>query len=224
MGMGNAIVLLMAGVLICGLTVGAVVILLRRKGADAPMRVTDVSIVAERVRAVGKLVGLEVHAKEIATSTKGWSWIPPLVLSQAKVAMIFHFDKQYYVDLSKLRAVDVEKRGFGEYTIKLPPVEGSLRLSDLTPYDIQAGRVFALFDVIQMNAGTQKELISSAQAQASELFAQNEPRYVAEAQRAIERQIETLVSMLDIEIEIEWSESTSRADMRPELAPDLAAG
>ena len=79
-----------ATLVLVGLGIGVVVgllglLVLKRRGASAPVEIHAVETIAERVRAVGKLIGLEVHAKEIATSTKGWSWIPPILLSQAKV-------------------------------------------------------------------------------------------------------------------------------------------
>src|SRR5580765_5199491 len=80
------------------------------RARSAPERV-GVQTVVERVRAVGKLVGLEVFAKEIATATSGWAWMPPVLLSQARLAMIFHFEKQYWVDLSAIGEGDVEERG-----------------------------------------------------------------------------------------------------------------
>src|SRR5205085_5736423 len=101
----------------------------------------DIQTVVERVRAVGKLVGLEVCAKEIATATSGWAWMPPLVLSQARMAMIFNFEKQYTVDLAQVRPEDVVEHGAGQFTLRLPPIQGSLRLIDITPYDIQGAKV-----------------------------------------------------------------------------------
>ncbi|HCT46206.1 MAG TPA: hypothetical protein DF699_13435, partial [Phycisphaerales bacterium] len=101
-------------------------------------------MLTERVRAVGKLVGLEVHAKEIATATKGFNWLPPILLSQAKVAMIFQFEKQYAVELGSLDERDVEDMGNGRFRVTLPPIVGSLRLMDVEPYDIQQGRVLGL--------------------------------------------------------------------------------
>lgn len=201
--MGEAMVVAAIALLAGGLLV-ALVFALRRKAASAPVTFDEAQVMAERVRAVGKLVGLEVHAKEIATSTKGWSWVPPLLLSQAKVAMIFHFDKQYYVDLSRLTAIDIDQITPGRYRVRMPEVEGTLRLSDLTPYDIQAGRVFALFDVIQMTASTQKELIRAAQQQAAALFQENEARYRGEAERSIENQLRTLLGFFDAEVEFVW--------------------
>ncbi len=183
-------------------------LLLRRKGAAAPLSQIRTQTVAERVRAVGKLVGLEVHAKEIATSTKGWSWIPPILLSQAKIAMIFHFEKQYFVDLTRLKPEDVEQVAPANFRVHLPAVEGTLRLTDVTPYDIQAGRVLGLLDVIQMNAETQRQLMQAAQEQASDLYNKAERRYVSEAQRSIARQMESLLALFDARIEIVWEAPT----------------
>lgn len=191
---GGAVIAVLAGVL---------VLLLRRGGAKAPTTLTA-SLVAERVRAVGKLVGLEVHAKEIATSTKGWGWVPPLLLSQAKIAMIFSFEKQYAVDLSRLTSEDVERLAEGRYRLTLPGVEGALRLTDVSPYDIQAGRILGLLDVIQMNAQTQGELMSAAREQAASLFGRAESRYVTEARRSIGAQLSSLLSMFDLDVEVVW--------------------
>lgn len=190
----------------------AVVLILwfRRAGENAP-EVIRTDMLTERVRAVGKLVGLEVHAKEIATSKKGWAWLPPLVLSQAKLAMIFHFEKQYAVDLSRLSKHDVEELEGGSFDgprfrIVLPDIEGTLRLTDVTPYDVQAGRILGLLDVIQMNAERQKALIDTAQEQAASLFETNEARYINDAKRSIERHLGALFKLVDAEVEFEWSD------------------
>ncbi len=195
--------------LIVALSIGVgvlFVLLLRRKGDDAPMRIQS-QTVAERVRSVGKLIGLEVHAKEIATSTKGWSWMPPLLLSQAKIAMIFHFEKQYFIELGHLRAEDVDETSPGVFTVRLPAIGGTLRLTDVTPYDIQAGRVLGLIDVIQMNASTQHQLMQGAQEQAADLFTRTEAKYVSEARRSIERHLESLLGLFDVEIKVQWDDS-----------------
>ncbi len=110
--------LVLAGVSVAlGLVVGAVVVWFVtkkfRKGGGRPAEIhTD--FVIQRVRAVGRLVGLEVSAKEIATSTRGLGWMPPLILSQARVAMIFQFEKQYSVDLGKIPAGAVTETGGGQ--------------------------------------------------------------------------------------------------------------
>ena len=200
----DSAILVLTSLCVGGVFAAVVIILLRRKGKGAPLHVIGSETVAERVRAVGKLVGLEVHAKEIATSTKGWGWIPPILLSQAKVAMIFSFEKQYFVDLHRVREGDVEELGPGHYRLRVPDVEGTLRLCDVTPYDIQAGRILGLLDVIQMNAETQKQLIRAAQNQASELFENNEARYLSEARRTIGAQLETFLGMFGVRLEVDW--------------------
>jgi hypothetical protein len=212
------------------LAVAIVLLLLRKKAVSAPVTTIRSHTVAERVRSVGKLVGLEVHAKEIATSTKGWSWLPPIVLSQAKVAMIFHFEKQYFVDLSRLRASDVEMVENGtdagsdrpKYRLRLPKVEGALRLTEVTPYDIQAGRIMGLIDVIQMDAPTQKELMKSAQDEAASLFHKAESRYVHSAQRSIESHLEALLHLVDVGVEVVWEDGGSAA--RAEVGEPISLG
>lgn len=178
---------------------------LRRAGERAPVMLSG-TMIAERVRATGKLVGLEVCAKEIATATKGWSWMPPALLSQAKVAMIFHFEKQYSIDLQRINDTDIEQTGPGRYRLVLPPIEGSLRLTDVTPYDIQDGRVLGLLDVIQMNAKAQGELMKQAQVQAGELFEKSDSRYLAEARRCITRQLVTLLDLFDAEVDVVFAD------------------
>lgn len=172
----------------------------------------EADTIAERVRAVGKLVGLEVCAKEIATATTGLAWMPPMLLSQAKMAMIFHFERQYYVDLSEIQRHDVQRIEPGRYRLTLTPVRGDLRLTDVTPYDIQSGRVLGLLDVIQMNAQRQKELMARAQEQASNLYTAGDARYKSEARASIERQLRTLFSLFDAQVDIVWPGETKDND------------
>lgn len=213
---GGTVVCLTAGVII------AFVWIARRSNAE-PTKI-DVHGVAERVRATGSLVGLEVAAKEIATATKGWGWLPPIVMSQARLAMIFQFEKQYAVDLGLLRAEDVERLGADRYRITLPEVQGKLRLVDVSPYDIQAGRMLGLLDVIPMNAERQRELMQTAQEQAGELLAASEASYLRQARASIERQLRSLLGLFDMEIEIAWREESGREyemqvpdDLQPEV-------
>jgi len=201
---------------------GLIFLLMRRFGRRAPLERIETTTIFERVSAVGQLVGLEVHAKEIATSVKGLSWLPPLLLSPAKVAMIFQFEKRYYVDLAMLDASDVELVEPGRFRLRLPQIEGKLRLIDVTPYDISAGRVMGLLDVIQVNAQTQQELIRKAQDQASDLYEQNEAKYLAQARRSIERQIHALLSLFDVRIEIEWAEALADEGRAPARTPEPA--
>lgn len=194
------------------------VLLLRRQAARRTDDVIRLQAVTERVRAVGKLVALEVHAKEIATAKSGLSWLPPLLLSDARLAMIFRFEKQYHVDLAEITEGRVRATGSGEFTLEMPAVEGSLRLVDLQPYDIQQGRVLGLVDVIQMNAERQARLIARAQTQAAELFERDDLRYAAQARDAVERQLRGLLQTMGIAVRFEWPSGDAVASGR------LAAG
>lgn len=178
---------------------------LGRKASKRPLEV-QTQLITERVRAVGKLVGLEVYAKEIATAKKGFAWMPPLLLSQARLAMIFHFEKQYSIDLRELRADDIQDLGDRNYRLKLPPIRGELKLTDVVPYDVSDGRVLGLLDVIQMNAETQRELMVKAQEQAGELYRVNDARYMNEARSSIERHLSALLMLFDVKVELVWAE------------------
>ncbi|TVQ80551.1 MAG: DUF4230 domain-containing protein [Phycisphaeraceae bacterium] len=224
--MGDALLFMFAGLVVGGVIIGAIAVLLRRKGDGAPLREVRSEMLAEKVRTVGKLVGLEVHAKEITTSTKGWAWLPPILLSQAKIAMIFSYEKQYFVDLRRIRARDVEEIGPGRFRMSVPPVEGTLRLSDVSPYDIQAGRILGLLDVIQMNAKTQRELMDEARYQATALFEKNDERYLNEAKRSITNQIGALLSLFEVQVEVVWSDEarsavTGEMSVEPEVTRKL---
>ncbi len=192
-------------VILIGIALVALVSFLHRKNGGITH--IDSHTIAERVRTVGKLVGLEVCAKEIATAKKGWAWLPPLVLSQARLAMIFQFEKQYFVDLHQLNTHSVRKLAPGKFSITLPPIQGSLRLTDVTPYDIQDGRIMGLLDVIQMNAQAQAELMRRAQDEASDLFTQGDTRYQTQARQAIEQQLQSLMHLFSVTIEIHWQEA-----------------
>ncbi len=197
---------------------------LKRARAGKDIDKISLKIITERVRAVGKLVGLEVHAKEIATATSGYSWLPPILLSQAKIAMIFQFEKQYAIELGAINEFDVAEVGQGTYRITLPPIVGSLRLMDVEPYDIQQGRVLGLIDVINMNAARQTELMRTAQDQAAELFEKNDDRYIHQARETIERQLNSIAKLFDITLEIEWSTDFVKTQPRIQLDENLKTG
>ncbi|MEM9166249.1 MAG: DUF4230 domain-containing protein [Planctomycetota bacterium] len=181
-----------------------------------PRRANEATISLEtittQVRAAGKLVGLEVCAKEIATATKGWSWLPPLIMSPAKVAMIFQFEKQYAVDLSMVTPRDLTDFGGRRYQLILPPIRGQLRLTDVTPYDIQDGKICGLLDVFQMDAVAQGELMKRAQAQAAELFEEADQHFQEEARRSIESQLRALVTLFEAELDIAWQDQLNTID------------
>lgn len=187
-----------------------------RKGSE--LEQTSLRLITERVRPVGRLVGLEVCAKEIATATAGVSWLPPLLMSQARIAMIFHFEKQYGVDLSQVGPEDVRERPDGTVELALPPIEGTLRLIDVTPYDIQDGRVFGLVDVVPMNAARQSALMQQAQEQASRLFRAADERYVDQARRSVERQLEAILALGGKRLVIRWNRDRAVPDSDAESA------
>jgi len=195
--------------LFIGLLLGVVLFLVLRKRRSSDSldgaRVTT-EVIAERVRATGKLVGLEVTAKEIATAKKGWDWLPPLLMSPAQLAMIFHFDKQYSVELGRISPRDVEHLGDGRYRLRLPAVDGQLRLTDVKPYDIQDGKVLGLLDVIQMKANAQGQLMRKAQEQAAQLFETSDAGYREEAKRSIRKHLEALFHLIGADVEVCWQD------------------
>jgi hypothetical protein len=180
---------------------------------------TSVQIITDRVRAVGKLVGLEVCAKEIATTTSGWAWLPPILLSQARLAMIFNFEKQYTIDLSLVRPDDVADLGEGRFRITLPSIEGHLRLLELVPYDIQNARILGLLDVIPMTADRQRDMMKKAQQQAAELYQSNDERYLREARKSIERHVTSLLELFNIRADVTWADQPRSGAVTQPAAP-----
>ncbi|USO00299.1 MAG: DUF4230 domain-containing protein [Phycisphaeraceae bacterium] len=201
--MGELLANLVNVLVILAIGAGVMWVVIHFLGAAAPAR-REISAIAEQVRSVGKLIGLEVHAKEIATAKKGWSWMPPIVLSQARLAMIFQFEKQYYVDLGAIKPHDISSHGIGSFRIKMPPVQGSLRLLEVKPYDIQQGKMLGLLDVIPMTAERQGALMDEAQNQAAELFDKSDERYQAQAIDSIERHLRSLLGLTGAVVEFVW--------------------
>lgn len=194
----------------------------RKRKLDEPGKVDQTIVLAERVRSVGRLVGLEVMVKEIATASRGFHWMPPLLLSQAKVAMIFQFEKQYSIDLTRIEDGDIEQVGVNRFRVVLPEIDGTLRLSDVTPYDIQHGRVLGLFDVIPMTAERQTELMAAAQRDAATLYESKEPKYLAEAKRSVARHLSSLLELFDVKVEVVWRDEVE--DVAESLLEPVAAG
>jgi hypothetical protein len=174
---------------------------------------------AERVRSVGKLVALEVCAKEITTASAGWGWLPPLILSQARLAMIFHFEKQYSLDLSQIRPDDIVETEPGRFRVRLPEMDGVLRLIDMTPYDIQSARILGLLDLIPMTADRQRELMKKAQTEAASLFEHSDRKYLGEARLSAERHVRALLEMMGVKVEFEWPERSRVTVVQPEPEP-----
>lgn len=187
----------------------------RKRSQGEPPKVDQTIVLAERVRSVGRLVGLEVMVKEIATASRGFQWMPPLLLSQAKVAMIFHFEKQYSIDLTRIEHTDIEMIGPNRYRVTLPQIDGVLRLSDVTPYDIQHGRVLGLFDVIPMTAERQTDLMTAAQRDAAKLYESKEPKYLAEAKRSVARHLSSLLELFDVKVEVVWADDEQQEAEAP---------
>ncbi|MDF1809133.1 MAG: DUF4230 domain-containing protein [Phycisphaerales bacterium] len=218
-----AIALFFAAIIGAGIVFFLVSSLKRGRKGGGVDKIT-LRMLTERVRSVGKLVGLEVHAKEIATATSGWNWLPPILLSQAKVAMIFQFEKQYAVELGAINESDVVDLGNGRFRVTLPPIVGSLRLMDVEPYDIQQGRVLGLVDVINMNAERQSQLMRTAQTQAAELFEKNDDRYEKQARDAVERQLHSIAKLFDGSLDIRWHEQAVREQPRIIMDEALKTG
>ncbi len=206
--------IVLAGAFIVGIALA--LLALRLLTGRTARQTVEVRSIAERVRAVGRLVGLEVYAKEIATAKAGWPWCPPVLLSQAKLAMIFHFEKQYGVDLASVKPAHIERLGPEHYRVTLPRIVGTLRLVDVTPYDIQQGRVLGLLDVIPMNAERQAQLMRTAQEQASALYEHGETKYLGQAREAIERQLAALLGLFGVRVEWVWPEDAETAASEPE--------
>lgn len=186
-------------------------LIIRVFGRKAEVR-TMTSSITERIRAVGKLTGLEVISKEIVTQTKGLNWLPPLLLSQARLAMIFHFEKQYYVDLGQLEPDAVQRSGPNRFIIVLPAIQGNLNLLEVIPYDIQSGKLLGLLDVFKMDAEAQGEMMKRAQVEASRLYEENAAKYEHEARRAISRQVNGLLELFDVTVEVRFSDDPTPTD------------
>ncbi len=214
----NAVVIALLAFVLGGAAVFLVSGKVRRLFRSTRHDTIGIQVIAEHVRAVGKLVGLEVCAKEIATATSGWAWLPPILLSQARLAMIFHFEKQYTIDLSRLDAEDVKDLGDGRFRITLPPIEGHLRLLDLTPYDIQNARILGLLDVIPMTADRQRDMMKKAQIQAAVLYESNDQRYLSEARTSIDRHLRSLLGLVGVKAEFAWVDSGSPERPSPLLS------
>lgn len=205
------IVLFLLGLACLVIGAGAMFWLLRTFGRKAEVRTLTHSI-TERIRSVGKLTGLEVMSKEIVTQTKGLKWLPPLLLSQARLAMIFHFEKQYYINLGRLEANAVRRSSGDRFVITLPAIEGHLNLLEVIPYDIQSGKLLGLLDVFKMDAEAQKEMMQKAQVEASRLYEENAARYEGEARQAIARQVHGLLELFDVAVEVRFSDDSEIDD------------
>ena len=158
------------------------------KMLGAKKTLTTVGMI-DRVRTVGRLVSLEVCAKEIATSQTSLAWIPEILFRGRKLAMIFQFETDYFVDLSRLTPADIEPRGERRYVLHLPALESQERMTSMEPYDIQNGRLLGLLDVLPNDAAAQKELTKKAHEQAVALFRVKDAQYRAQARASARRSV-----------------------------------
>lgn len=180
--------------------------------------------ITERVRSVGRLVALEVCAKEIATATSGIAdgWLPPIIISPARMAIIFQFRKQYFVDLAAIGSAQVtelppaagndRRARMGLATlprirVTLPAIQSELSLASMTPYDIQAGRILGLVDIIPMNADRQGALMARAQEHAAKVFEDQDREYTLQAAAAVEAQLRSLLGLMGVELELVWADA-----------------
>ena len=132
--------------------------------------------------------------------------MPPLLLSQARLAMIFNFEKQYTVDFSAVTCEHVDDLGAGRFRITLPPIQGHLRLIDINPYDIQSAKVLGLLDVVAMTADRQRDLMKKAQQQAAALYESNDQRYLVQARLSVERHLRSLLELFGLDVEVLWAD------------------
>lgn len=183
--------------------------------------------ITERVRSVGRLVALEVCAKEIATATSGIAdgWLPPIIISPARMAIIFQFRKQYFVDLSAIGAEQVCELPDGRderrqrlglepqrrVRVTLPALQSELALASMTPYDIQAGRILGLVDIIPMNADRQAALMTRAQEHAAKVFEDQDEVYKSQAVAAVEGQLRSLLGLMGVQLELVWTDAPADA-------------
>lgn len=196
--------------------------------------------ITERVRSVGRLVALEVSAKEIATATSGIAegWLPPLLISPARMAIIFQFRKQYYVDLAAIGAAEVcelapapgddrrARLGLAptqRIRLTLPALQSELALASMTPYDIQAGRILGLVDIIPMNADRQSTLMTRAQDHAAKVFDDQDECYRAQAAAAVESQLRSLLGLMGVELEVAWTQPPARKTGDQRISSSSAA-
>ncbi len=180
--------------------------------------------ITERVRSVGRLVALEVCAKEIATATSGIAdgWLPPIIISPARMAIIFQFRKQYFVDLAAIGAAQVSELppapGVDRHArmglppmqrirVTLPPLQSELALASMTPYDIQAGRILGLVDIIPMNADRQGALMARAQEHAAKVFDEQDGDYRVQAAAAVQTQLRSLLGLMGVDVEVVWGDA-----------------
>jgi len=190
----------------------------RRVRSKGP-RVTC-SGVTQRVASVGRFVALEVTAKEIATASTGPQWLPPVLLTRAKVAMIFHFRHEYALDLAALSQGDITTTRSGRVRLRMPELKANTVLVDLEPYDIQSGKIFGLIEVIPMGAARQRTLMAAARKQAGTITEEDDQSQRAMARASAEKHIRRMLGHAHLAVEFDWSRSLQQdPDIVGSIAP-----
>jgi Protein of unknown function (DUF4230) len=180
----------------------------RRQPRNKAPRVTC-SGVTQRVASVGRFVALEVTAKEIATASTGPQWLPPALLTRAKVAMIFHFRHEYTFDLAALSDSDIMPQR-GRLKLRMPEMQSNTVLVDLEPYDIQSGKVFGLIEVIPMGAARQRKLMAAARQEAGTVGVEDEHAQRAMARSSAEKHIRKMLGHARLVVDFDWSRSLAQ--------------
>jgi hypothetical protein len=156
--------------------------------------------VIHRLRGVGRLVALEVGAKEIITVTEGedtfWG-------RARKLIMVFTFQIQYSCDL-RSADVTVEPDGEGRFRVCLPPVERLTCLVDQQHHHDQAGSSW--FGLVQkpFSAAERDALWHKARTQAEEAAGAG-GGHLEIAERQVISILTALFAPTGVQIEVEFA-------------------
>ncbi len=142
--------------LVCLAAGGVMAWMIARRPRGGGREVTAI-ISIEKMRSVGELIVLRVLAKEIVTQSEHWagefgkrflSWL----WSDRKLAMVFEFDINFKYDL-RSSDFDIEDLGQGHFRLKMPTCHYDIAIKSSKVYDVQAGRLRLLPDVINVFGG-----------------------------------------------------------------------
>lgn len=214
-------IVIVQSILLAGL---GVLLFLRWKGVGKVEREIDVHRIVERVRAVGKLVGFEVLHKEIVTEIEKLKWMPKMLVTPARVAMIFYFEKQYYIDLLKLSEADIEEIAPGRYMLTIPPLAGDFCVRQMEAYDIQSRKVVGLFDATGIDEQRFNHLMERAREEAENLYEKQADRYEVQARESIARLIKGLFDRFDIDVRIRFADQSEPINLSSRRTFRIGAG
>jgi len=194
------------------LAVAGVILFLKWKGVGKVEREIDVHRIVERVRSVGKLVGFEVLHKEIVTEIEKLKWTPRMLVTPARVAMIFYFEKQYFIDLLKLSESDIEEIRPGLYQLTIPPLDGDFCVRQMEAYDIQSRKVVGMFDATGIDENRFNQLMERAREEAEKLYDKQADRYELQARESIARLIKGLFDRFDGRARRRWCRAAEESE------------